>query len=310
MAVPGREVLDDLCMRFIMNVPSEELRSFERMLFQVEQAHWYYEDFVRMERPGELRSLRLRDFASIMFEHPALRAYHGMLEDIYQRFNEYKHNVPTMGGILLDPELEHCLLVKGPKASSTWGFPKGKKDQGEEDIACAAREVYEETSFDCAALLAEEHSIEVYQSGQRSKLYIAPGVDRATPFAPQTRGEISEYAWFPISELPAHKNDGNNLLVEADGQRHRFFKIMAFTKPLRQWVKAQRKRNKKKKKDKGRKETGAGETQFHAPAIVSAGRPAADGLGGLRGRQGAGPPPKASWTQFAFDVPAILAAIK
>ena len=44
-------MLGDLCLRFILNVPSEELRSTERLLFQVEQAHWFYEDFVRDDQP-------------------------------------------------------------------------------------------------------------------------------------------------------------------------------------------------------------------------------------------------------------------
>ena len=51
MALPGADVLGDLCLRFILNVPSEELRSTERLLFQVEQAHWFYEDFVRDDQP-------------------------------------------------------------------------------------------------------------------------------------------------------------------------------------------------------------------------------------------------------------------
>ena len=49
--MPGAAVLGDLCLRFILNVPSEEVRSTERLLFQVEQAHWFYEDFVREEHP-------------------------------------------------------------------------------------------------------------------------------------------------------------------------------------------------------------------------------------------------------------------
>ena len=49
--MPGAAVLGDLCLRFILNVPSEELRSTERLLFQVEQAHWFYEDFVRDDQP-------------------------------------------------------------------------------------------------------------------------------------------------------------------------------------------------------------------------------------------------------------------
>ena len=35
-------------------------------MFLVEQAHWYYEDFVREEKP-HLRGMKLREFAELMF---------------------------------------------------------------------------------------------------------------------------------------------------------------------------------------------------------------------------------------------------
>ena len=37
-------MLDDLAMRFVVNCPQEEQESFERLLFQVEQAFWFYQD--------------------------------------------------------------------------------------------------------------------------------------------------------------------------------------------------------------------------------------------------------------------------
>ena len=36
--MPPPDVLQDLCSRFILNCPAEELQSFERLLFLVEQA--------------------------------------------------------------------------------------------------------------------------------------------------------------------------------------------------------------------------------------------------------------------------------
>ena len=35
---PPADLLQDLCSRFILNCPAEELQSFERLLFLVEQA--------------------------------------------------------------------------------------------------------------------------------------------------------------------------------------------------------------------------------------------------------------------------------
>lgn len=51
------------CSRFIINVPEAELSSVERICFQVEQAHWFYEDFIRELRP-ELPSFQLKTFSA------------------------------------------------------------------------------------------------------------------------------------------------------------------------------------------------------------------------------------------------------
>jgi len=70
--------------------------------------------------------------------------------------------VPTFGAILLNAELDKCLMVKGWKSGASWGFPKGKVrlpppclcacgsqclcttvqvNKEELDAPCAAREV-------------------------------------------------------------------------------------------------------------------------------------------------------------------------
>lgn len=55
---------NDSCLRsrFVVNVPDVELTA-ERICFQVEQAHWFYEDFVRMIQP-RLPSFQLKTFSS------------------------------------------------------------------------------------------------------------------------------------------------------------------------------------------------------------------------------------------------------
>jgi hypothetical protein len=41
--VPSSDLLDEICVRFILTLPATELESFERLLFSVEQAWWHYE---------------------------------------------------------------------------------------------------------------------------------------------------------------------------------------------------------------------------------------------------------------------------
>ena len=80
--LPGADLLEELAARFVLNCPEEELNSFERILFLVEQAHWYYEDFVREEKP-HLKGMRLREFAELMFNKCAsLRRYRGKVDEI------------------------------------------------------------------------------------------------------------------------------------------------------------------------------------------------------------------------------------
>lgn len=52
------------CSRFVLNVPKEDLQSFERILFLVEYAHWFYEDN-SVENNPSLKSLNLKEFTSL-----------------------------------------------------------------------------------------------------------------------------------------------------------------------------------------------------------------------------------------------------
>uniref|UniRef100_A0A8C0QZM1 mRNA decapping protein 2 Box A domain-containing protein n=1 Tax=Canis lupus dingo TaxID=286419 RepID=A0A8C0QZM1_CANLU len=59
--IPG-SVLDDLCSRFILHIPSEERDNAIRVCFQIELAHWFYLDFYMQNTPG-LPQCGIRDFA-------------------------------------------------------------------------------------------------------------------------------------------------------------------------------------------------------------------------------------------------------
>lgn len=50
--------------RFVLNVPEEDQQSFERILFLVEYAYWYYEDN-SVENDPSLKSLSLKEFTSL-----------------------------------------------------------------------------------------------------------------------------------------------------------------------------------------------------------------------------------------------------
>lgn len=82
-----------------------------------------------------------------------------------------------------------CLLVQGTSGTS-WGFPKGKLEEGEADIDAAVREVYEETGFDIRALIREKLYLEANVRDTNVRMYLIVGVAEETVFEPKTRNEI------------------------------------------------------------------------------------------------------------------------
>ncbi|XP_059666068.1 mRNA-decapping enzyme subunit 2 [Cornus florida] len=229
--LPPQELLDDLCSRFVLNVPKEDQQSFERILFLVEYAHWFYED-VSVENNPSLKSFNLKEFTSLMFNScDVLRPYVVHLDDIFKDFTSYKVRVPVTGAIILDETFERCLLVKGWKGTS-WSFPRGKKNKDEEDHTCAIREVLEETGFDVSKLLNKDEYIEMIFGQQRVRLYIVPGVKDDTAFAPQTKKEISEVAWQRLDEIQPANND----VISRGITGLKLYMVAPFLGALKGWI--------------------------------------------------------------------------
>ncbi|KAG8716113.1 mRNA-decapping enzyme subunit 2 [Ceratobasidium sp. 423] len=241
------DVWEDLSSRFILNVPDEELETVERICFQVEQAHWFYEDFIRDENP-DLPSLPLKKFSQQLFAAcPLLRQWSASQEheQAFQEFMRYKTRVPVCGCIMLNSSLDKCVLVKGWKASSGWGFPKGKINEDEKEHDCAIRETLEETGFDVTSLLDRQIFIKNTLKEQQLTLYIVPDVPEDTVFQTRTRKEISKIEWFKLSDLPTWKK---NRLVAAN---NKFYLISPFVSQLKAFV-SERKRQRKAARKSGR----------------------------------------------------------
>ena len=234
-----------------MNLPKEELESVERICFQVEEAQWFYEDFVRPLDP-HLPSLNLRQFCLRIFQHCPLLSgfspYHH--STAFSEFLAYKTRVPVRGAIMLNEAMDEVVLVKGWKKNANWSFPRGKINKDEKDLHCAIREVYEETGFDIksADLVPDEQNvtyIEVTMREQHMRLYIFRGVPMDTDFEPRTRKEISKIQWYKLSELPTLKKMKQQ---QQDGQggdmtfnANKFYMVAPFLSPLKKWISQQKK---------------------------------------------------------------------
>lgn len=243
--------LDDLTVRFLLNLPPAELSSVPRLCFQVEEAQWFYEDFIRPANPT-LPSLNLRQFCLTLFQHCPLLSGFNAAQHLaaYEEFLAYKVRVPVRGAILMDDSMEKVLLVRGWKKGASWSFPRGKINKNEPDLDCAIREVYEETGYDVSAanlvdvnrqLDGEVKAIDVIMREQHMKLFVFRGVPLDTYFEPRTRKEISKIQWYNIKDLPGFKKQ-KGLAGQGSGeaQTTKFYMVAPFLGHLKKFINLQK----------------------------------------------------------------------
>lgn len=233
------EVLQDLTFRFLANIPDEEKSDKVRMCFQVELAHWFYIDFYcKQEERKDCAQMGMREFARQIFKHcDELAPYAARVDQVIDEWRWYKSTVPTYGAILLDESLNHVLLVQGFYASkNSWGFPKGKVNEGEEPRSCAIREVFEETGFNFGDHRPKggEKKLQKFVNETMVRLYIVPDVPTDFPFSPQTRNEIRKIQWFNVWDLPTDRNDQFHRLGNLSN--HNFYTVMPFVQDLQKYI--------------------------------------------------------------------------
>ncbi|BGP20546.1 hypothetical protein JCM10213_003810 [Rhodosporidiobolus nylandii] len=258
-------VLEDLCARFIVNLPAEELESMDRVCFQIEQAHWYYEDFIRPSaiNPALLPSYGLKAFSLLMFKScPLLHDLVPSHGKIWTSFMAYKERVPVCGAIMISEYWDKVLLVKGWNKGASWSFPRGKINKQEPEAMCAVREVLEETGYDLTSAFPPHQLHPSYQGEdegvervpyyvelvireQKIRLYFVPGVPENTRFETRTRKEISKIDWFRLSSLPTwnqHQRGGKgagSMRSKGElenGKQAKFYMVTPFISHLKLWI--------------------------------------------------------------------------
>lgn len=239
-----------MCVRFIINLPPKELDNFARIGTHVEEAHWFYTDFVRPLDPT-LPHMNLRIFSLQILKHCPFFAHAG--PDVHHRAYEhwigYKKRIPVRGAILLNEALDSVVLVKPWGKGSSWMFPRGKVNQHEDDLDCAVREVWEETGFNVkeAGLMPANRLVashELTMKEQHIKLFFIPNVTMDTRFETRTRKEISKIQWYKITDLPgrSRKKQSQAQAQAQESNGNKFFMVAPFIDPLNRWVKQQLKR--------------------------------------------------------------------
>ncbi|WWC58153.1 uncharacterized protein I303_100688 [Kwoniella dejecticola CBS 10117] len=233
------EILEDLNARFLINLPREEM-SLVRVYWQAEQAHWFYEDYLRPLNPL-LPSLSQRNFTRVIIEssplYASLMAQGGVdYDQVWEEYCSYKRMVPCCGGILINKDGDKCLMVRGFKSNAGWSFPRGKINLEESEVACAVREVEEETGFDLTGLIHEPDKIKTHINAQEVTMFIVKGIDENTVFETQTRNEIGAIDWVKLSDLPTWINKRGPKRTGGNGQK-KFYNVTPFVTPLKHWLK-------------------------------------------------------------------------
>lgn len=221
---PLDHVLEDLLVRFVINVPEEDLSSIERVFFQVEEAQWFYTDFLKTINPA-LPNMKMKSFAPAMLKKCPLVWKWGDPLDALSRFGKYKSSIPVRGIALLNEDLTKVILVQGVESNS-WSFPRGKISKDEDDLECAIREVKEETGFDARNYVNEKDVLERTIGGKNFKIFVAKGVPEDYQFEPTVRNEIANIKWFECKGLRKSVSKSPS----------KFYVVSAMMEPMNRWI--------------------------------------------------------------------------
>ena len=109
--------------------------------------------------------------------------------------------IQAAGAVLwrrLSDELIQVALIHRPRYDD-WSFPKGKVEQGESEISCAFREVFEETGFE--AIFGPELCTIQYQVGESLKTvryWSAQAIGEST--GALDASEVDQLIWVTVSD--------------------------------------------------------------------------------------------------------------
>ena len=151
------EIIDEILCRFILNLSPKELAP-DRIFFNIQNAYWFYLDFVLPNKDLNPKQpyINLKNFSQILFDRSPVKIYERKeYSFLYRKFHDYQSQIPVCGAIIFNQILDKVLLVMNWKQTS-YSFPKGKINQNESEIDCAAREVWEEIGYSITNSVSEK----------------------------------------------------------------------------------------------------------------------------------------------------------
>ncbi|MPC55375.1 m7GpppN-mRNA hydrolase [Portunus trituberculatus] len=97
--------------RFLLDAPESELGDPISLCFLTELAYWFYLDEYA-EEDDSLNNIKFDPFAQQLLNRVRIKPNSGTIEEMLQDFRDFKHRVPTYGGLLLNQDLTQVLLVQ------------------------------------------------------------------------------------------------------------------------------------------------------------------------------------------------------
>ncbi|XP_068203892.1 m7GpppN-mRNA hydrolase-like [Palaemon carinicauda] len=105
------DLLDDIASRFLLDASDSELGDPITLCFITELAYWFYLDEY-VEEDDNLNTIKFEPFAQQLINRVGIKPSSGTVEEMLQDFRDFKLRVPTFGGLLLNQDMSHVLLVQ------------------------------------------------------------------------------------------------------------------------------------------------------------------------------------------------------
>jgi mRNA-decapping enzyme subunit 2 len=112
--------------------------------------------------------------------------------------------IPSNGALIFNKNMDKLffLIYSNPRdrIPNKLDFPKGKVDQGESQLECAVREIYEETGLTLTNKIDEQHAVKIETIRNRVvKLFVISGIDEK-PYKPVKTKEVKQLEWIPVGD--------------------------------------------------------------------------------------------------------------
>jgi 8-oxo-dGTP pyrophosphatase MutT (NUDIX family) len=167
----------------------------------VESAYWDYIDNYNKESPRRYPYLKLVQF----FEQIMWKRFPDLVDhvpDMIKRYTKYKKSLATDGVIMYTMDGGLKLLLVRINGSRIWSMPKGKRESGEESLACAVREFREETGIDISDTATRDmDSVAIL----KTNFYVLES-DYQISLKGYRTNEISGVRWVDCKEIQANRD--------------------------------------------------------------------------------------------------------